>query len=300
MPGRTDPALRCPHCHSASILIDESRCEACGTSFPAVDGIPVLVRNPESLAADIDAALRSNPAWYAQVQPPELSSPWRHHLRKRRLYVEQVLKRELALRGRAKALRFLDLGCGDGTNLPWLAPFAERLYASDYNMLRLTRAKNRNTGATLLLGDILDFPALDGAFDVVFFNHVIEHIPNDVGALKSVARILAPGGLVILGTPNEGAWWWQLAYRRAPQVRASTDHVHFYTADTIASKMTAAGLEVIEIEHIGWGPPDWHLDGRIRKYKIVDDAFEFIGRRLMPRQASSLYLVGIAPAETKH
>lgn len=266
-------------------------------NFPSIDSIPALVRNPESLETDIEAARQSNPSWYADEQPPESASPWRHHLKKRRLYVECVLKRELASRGRTKASRLLDLGCGDGTNLLWLAPFAERLYGSDYNMLRLARAKARNSGATLFLGDILDFPAVDGAFDIVFFNHAIEHIPDDAAALKTVARILAPGGLVILGTPNEGARWWQWAYKRAPEVLAATDHVHFYTADSIAAKMTAAGLDVIEIEHMGWGPPDWHLDGRIRKYKFVDDVFELIGRRLMPKQASSLYLVGTPAAK---
>ena len=74
-------------------------------------------------------------------------------------------------------------------------------------------------------------------------------------------------------------------------MRASTDHVHFYTADSIAAKIQGVGLDVIEIKHMGWGPPDWRLDGRLRKYKFVDDAFEFVGKRLLPRQASSLYLV---------
>jgi 2-polyprenyl-3-methyl-5-hydroxy-6-metoxy-1,4-benzoquinol methylase len=209
--------------------------------------------------------------------------------------VEGVLGRELAKRGRTKELRLLDLGCGDGNHLPWLAGFAGEIYGSDYNLVRLARARARFPSATLFLGDILDFPAADGAFDIVFFNHVIEHIPHDEAALTTVARILAPGGIMVLGTPNEGAWWWQLAYRRAPEVRASTDHVHFYTADTIAAKMQAAGLDIAEIEHMGWGPPDWRLDGRIRKYKVIDDLFEAVGRRLMPRQASSLYVIATKP-----
>ena len=169
--------------------------------------------------------------------------------------------------------------------------FADDLYGCDYNIVRLARARARARDATLFLGDILDFPAADGAFDVVFFNHVIEHIPDDSGALATVKRLLAPGGLLVLGTPNEGAWWWQLAYRRAPDVRATTDHVHFYTAETLAGKVRAAGLDILEIEHMGWGPPDWQLDGRIRKYKFLDDLFEFVGRRMLLRQASSLYLI---------
>ena len=50
-------------------------------------------------------------------------------------------------------------------------------------------------------------------------------------------------------------------------------------------------LDVFEVKHMGWGPPDWKLDGRWRRHKIVDDLFECIGRALIPRQASSLYLL---------
>ena len=64
--------------------------------------------------------------------------------------------------------------------------------------------------------------------DVVFLNHVLEHVPDDEGALRSVRRVLRPGGLLILGVPNEGCGWWQLAYRLQPKSRAQSDHVHFY------------------------------------------------------------------------
>jgi len=128
-------------------------------------------------------------------------------------------------------------------------------------------------------------------FDLIYFNHVIEHIPQDEEALAAVRRMLAPGGILVLGTPNEGSWWWQLAYKRAPEVLKTTDHVHFYTAPHLRKKVERAGLKIVEIEHMGWGPPDWRLDGLWRKHKWVDDAFEMVGRALIPTQASSLYVI---------
>lgn len=285
--------FRCPVCGVGGLAERYVAvvCNACGAHFPEVGGILLLVKNPTEHDAAIREAQAVNPEWYLAEQPPEEVSPWRHHLRKRRRYVEQVLRRELIKGGRQKAERVLDLGCGDGNNLRWLAPFAERLYGSDYNLVRLARAQARATGATLFLADLLNYPAFDNSFDAIFFNHVIEHIPDDGAALATVHRILKPGGLLVLGTPNEGAWWWQLAYRRAPNILATTDHVHFYTARTIGEKMKAAGLSVFEVEHLGWGPPDWRLDGRWRQHKIVDDLFEMFGRALIPSQASSLYLI---------
>jgi SAM-dependent methyltransferase len=291
---RPDPVLRCPRCEQNGRLqlhAEAAECLSCDATFRSANGIPILVKNDAELVRQIDDARRVNPAWYETEQPPEQASPWRHHLRKRRLYVRGVLKRELARRGVQRVPRLLDLGCGDGNHLGWLGAFAEKVYGSDYNLVRLARARACNANVTLLLGDILDFPVADNAFDIVFFNHVIEHIPDDVAALRTVMRVLAPGGILVLGTPNEGAWWWQLAYRRAPDVRATTDHVHFYTAGTLRDRVQNTGLSIIETEHMGWGPPDWRLDGRIRKYKFVDDAFEWFGRRLMPTQASSLYVI---------
>ncbi len=267
-------------------------CRGCGAAFPVVHGIPILVWNPSVHDADLARAREVNPLWYEAEQPAEEASPWRHHIRKRRIYLERTLRRELDARGWTKAKRALDLGCGDGNHLLWLMRYGEAVYGSDYNTIRLARAARRAPATNLYLADILDYPAQDDSFDLVFFHHVVEHIPDDQAALATVQRILKPGGLLVLGTPNEGCWWWQLAYRRAPEIRATTDHVHFYTVQTLTEKMTAAGLKLTEVHAMGWGPPDFALDGRWRQHKWVDDLFEIIGRFALRSQASSLYVIG--------
>lgn len=270
-------------------------CGACGAAVRVEQGIPILVRSWEALAAELENARAVRPQWYRDEQPPEEASPWRHHLRKRRRLVQRALARHLARKSTPAVERLLDLGCGDGRNLMWLSRFAACSYGSDYNLVRLVRAKKLNPSATIFAADVLDFPADPDFFDVVFFNHVIEHIADDLAALAEVRRILKPGGLLVLGTPNEGAWWWQWAYRRDPASLESTDHRHFYTALTIGAKLLKSGFDVLETHHLGWGPPDWRLDGRIRRYRVVDDLFTLVGRVLLPRQASSLYLFA-----TKH
>ena len=289
--------LRCPVCHASALALsgEALACGQCGARFPAVNGIPMLVRNPQAHEADLARAREVNPLWYEDVQPAEQASPWRHHIKKRRLYLEGALRREFARRGWSKAPVGLDLGCGDGNHLPWLANYTQRLYGSDYNMVRLARAHALAPAPTLFLADILDYPAEDAAFDLVFFHHVIEHIVDDRAALATVRRILKPGGLLVLGTPNEGSWWWQFAYKRAPEIRATTDHVHFYTVKTLTDKMRAAGLKITEVHRMGWGPPDFVLDGRWRQHKWVDDLFEVVGKLVLRSQASSLYVLATVP-----
>lgn len=51
--------------------------------------------------------------------------------------------------------------------------------------------------------DICDLPFPDNSFDVILCNHVLEHIPDDFGAMKELYRILKPGGWGIFQIPQD-------------------------------------------------------------------------------------------------
>lgn len=57
-------------------------------------------------------------------------------------------------------------------------------------------------GLTLQIGSILDLPFEDGSFDAIFYHHVIEHVDDPAKSLTELARVLRPGGLIYVGTPN--------------------------------------------------------------------------------------------------
>ena len=285
--------LRCPHCREP--LADEDAasgapCPKCAHTVEVVDGIALLHRNPGTVLQKIEAAKASPQGdWYEAPHADTSQGPYRHHLRKRYAYVEKVLANYAT--GRGEGLTGLDLGCGDGTNLALLSRRVEWLYGCDFNLDRLRRAKAKGTAKLVFLTDLADIAVLDNALDVVFFNHVLEHVEDDAAALAEMQRIVKPGGLVVLGVPNEGAFFWQLAYTLQPKTRRTTDHVHFYTEKTLAQKCRAAGFRIEEVKRLGWGLPHWRLDEMVRGAKFLDDLFEIVGRRLMPGQASSLYFV---------
>ena len=289
--------FKCLHCGGARVVPFETHwsCGNCGRSYAAEQGIPILVRDWQRHEEELNLARAVKPGWYVEEQPLELASPWRHHLKKRRLYVEFAITRYLLSKGESRVRTLLDLGCGDGNHLAYLQTYTSILFGSDYNLVRLARSRIRHPDAILFLADILDYPAQDNFFDIIFFNHVLEHVPDNGKALETILRILKPMGLLVLGTPNEGVWWWQLAYRLQPQTLHTTDHVHFYTAELLTEKLKAHGFDITEVKHIGWGPPHWGCDARIRKYKWVDDSFELAGKILFPRQASSLYILATKP-----
>lgn len=286
--------FRCPGCGMGGLVFgqEETSCDHCGWHAPAFDGIPVLVPDLSAIEASIGEAKNAGrQGWYEDDQVEQLTGPWRHHVAKRRTYLECKFREILAERDDCDNMLALDLGCGDGINGSWLKGFFPKLWGSDYNAIRLSRASHSGNYAKIFLADATRYPVMDDCFDFIFFNHVLEHIPGDRRALAEVHRILKPGGTLVLGVPNEGAAFWQYAYRRQPEVLAVSDHVHFYTAEILEEKCREAEFFVREVHHIGWGIPHWSYDERLRKHKFFDDLFFVLGKFFFRRQATSLYLI---------
>jgi SAM-dependent methyltransferase len=57
-------------------------------------------------------------------------------------------------------------------------------------------------GFRLTPASVQDLPCDDASFDIVFFHHVIEHVEDPAASLAELARVLRPGGLIYIGTPN--------------------------------------------------------------------------------------------------
>ncbi|MFM8858253.1 MAG: methyltransferase domain-containing protein [Actinomycetota bacterium] len=54
----------------------------------------------------------------------------------------------------------------------------------------------------LLEESLLELPFPDNTFDLVFYHHVIEHVDDPATSLDELRRVLTPGGLIYIGTPN--------------------------------------------------------------------------------------------------
>src|SRR4051794_25759063 len=81
--------FRCPECRSE---LSGDFCER-GHAIAHAGGIPVLLRDPDAIAALISQARSSDrAAWYEETQDDVLRGPYRHHVAKRRAYVESVLR----------------------------------------------------------------------------------------------------------------------------------------------------------------------------------------------------------------
>jgi ubiquinone/menaquinone biosynthesis C-methylase UbiE/DNA-binding transcriptional ArsR family regulator len=94
-----------------------------------------------------------------------------------------------------------DLGCGTGQVSAALAPFVARVIAIDGSAAMLQSAKRRLQAfdnVELRRGDLEDLPVDDGLLDAAMLTLVLHHVPEPHDALAEVARVLKPGGRIVL------------------------------------------------------------------------------------------------------
>jgi ubiquinone/menaquinone biosynthesis C-methylase UbiE len=169
----------------------------------------------------------------------------------------------------SQSVSWLDLGCGRRFVPEW-APFqsaalARRRIGIDPDASAL-HDHTGLTGGAVARGDALPFA--DGAFDLVTASMVLEHVSHPSRVFAEVSRVLSPGGVFLVHTPNLSGYTTALTRlvpeRQRPKLAAwlqgrKTEDVYptFYRANTrpVLEKLAAdAGFEGREIESIDSSP----------------------------------------------
>jgi SAM-dependent methyltransferase len=182
-----------------------------------------------------------------------------------------VLTIDLDRAGVSSGLRVLDLGCGSGRH-----SFAALVRGADVVSLDKSRsevatvvemtvamAQSGEIGDSAQRGavvaDIGNLPFAASSFDRVFASEVFEHLAEDVRAMREVARIVRPGGIVAVTVPRAGPeranWALSDAYHEV-----EGGHVRIYRRRDLVSLLHATGLRVIGSHHAhALHSPYWFL-----------------------------------------
>ena len=149
----------------------------------------------------------------------------------RRRIIGSVLDRELNVVDDRVAL---DVGCGTGFMLGFLGRWAE-VTGTDADSTAIAYCRKRGYGNVRQLeGESLPFD--DEAFDLVSAFDVLEHIPDDGRMAREMARVLRPGGTMILTVPAYPALW-------GPQDEIS-HHCRRYGRGELRLLVSGSGLEL--------------------------------------------------------
>lgn len=138
----------------------------------------------------------------------------------------------------ARSARILDVGCGGGLTLHrlHLAGFRALLGVDPFIAADITH----EDGPRILKAEL---GAVEGTWDIVCFHHSLEHLPDQVGALRAAAARLAPGGRVIVRVPLVSSWAFE-HYGADWVALDAPRHLYLHTPESLAIAAAAAGLEI--------------------------------------------------------
>src|SRR5256885_10050391 len=151
----------------------------------------------------------------------------------------------------------LEAGCGTGLLLREAAGFSRSALGLDLSRGMLGAARGR--GLPVLQGSLTELPLPSASFDVVYSMKVLPHVPPIREAVAELARVVRPGGHLLLEFYNP----WSLRYLAkrlagpASFAAGTTDRDVFTRYDTLASARSYLGpdLELVAVRGVRGGTP---------------------------------------------
>lgn len=202
------------------------------------------------------------PNYYSFRDNSYTHKPWKIFLKKQ--LVRYHVYKQRTLLGKIFSLRFpkaedfyawvkraklafdgavLDVGCGTGyvllkllksgyTNLTGMDPFIEKDITYPGNLVVYKK----------------ELEDMSGSFDFILFNHVLEHMSDQVSALKNAFRLLKKGGCVLIRIPIAGTYAWRTYGANWVQLDAPR-HLYLHTVKSLKNLATQLGFGRVEVEY---------------------------------------------------
>jgi ubiquinone/menaquinone biosynthesis C-methylase UbiE/uncharacterized protein YbaR (Trm112 family) len=228
--------LRCIECRGAVELAGAAaiRCVECGREYPVVAGSPVMLRG-ESAQPDAEAEVRRRTAEsfaYEWEHFGELRPEWERNFR------DYLRPHDTEfLRGRL----LLDVGAGSGRHSYEAHRFGAKVVAVDVGDAIHVARRNLPADVITVQADAEELPFEDAAFDLVMSIGVLHHLPDPPRAVKSLARLVRPGGYVhiyVYWMPAQG--WHRSLLRLVTAARRVTTRLPPPLLRTLAYPIAAA------------------------------------------------------------
>jgi ubiquinone/menaquinone biosynthesis C-methylase UbiE len=151
-----------------------------------------------------------------------------------------------------KGGNILDIGAGLGNSLLFADYPEYKLYATEYDMDAIHFMQTHfNEPVNAFKGDIFEANYPDDYFDLVIFNHVIEHVLNPDKYLNEINRVLKKGGILYIGTPDIEAPIYKI-YRtgmifsnKIPDIIDGIEHTYLFSRATLKKRVMRHCFNII-------------------------------------------------------
>jgi SAM-dependent methyltransferase len=150
----------------------------------------------------------------------------------------------------------LEAGCGEGYGADLIADVARRVIGLDYDESAVAHVKARYPRVEMLHGNLASLPLPDAAVDVVVNFQVIEHLWDQGQFVTECLRVLRPGGLLLMSTPN------RTTFSPGRDTPINPFHTRELNAAELTDLLTSAGFRIEGVYGVFHGRRLAELDAR--------------------------------------
>ena len=168
--------------------------------------------------------------------------------RRRKLRTATVRLNRIATYVSSIRPKLLDVGCSLGATVEGAVRRGWDAHGVDVSADAVAYCLDRGLSCTTTRGLRLPYP--DATFDVVTAWHVIEHVPNVTETLREWRRVLKPGGLLVMETPDTDCIKVKLrgaTYRRYWKA----EHIYAFTRDNFVPFLEKTRFEILPYPYFG-------------------------------------------------
>ncbi|MDB6174721.1 MAG: putative SAM-dependent methyltransferase [Chthoniobacteraceae bacterium] len=204
----------------------------------------------------------------------------------------------MCLKAPDQPARLLEVGCGNGYLLRRMQSLGWEVEGLDFDPQCLRHV--HSAGIPCKLGDLREQHYPDQSFDALYMGNVIEHVYDPAGFLEECARILKPGGRLVVITPNAeslGHHFYQADWRGLEPPR----HLQIFNLQNLTALCRKSNLAVVKMRTSIRGA--WYIQGmsstlratRLAGEPQVTRPVKLLSIAGMARQLFSRIWVRIAP-----
>ncbi|MCV7345635.1 SAM-dependent methyltransferase [Mycolicibacterium rhodesiae] len=150
----------------------------------------------------------------------------------------------------------LEAGCGEGYGADLIASVANRVVAVDYDAATVAHVAARYPRVEVVEGNLAALPLPDASVDIVVNFQVIEHLWDQPQFVAECARVLRPGGLLLMSTPN------RITFSPGLDTPVNPFHTRELNARELAELLTGGGFTLRSMSGVFHGPGLAAMDER--------------------------------------
>ena len=147
---------------------------------------------------------------------------------------------------RVKTGRFLDVGCGTGGVVATAKGCGWEAVGQEISDWAVEQA--RKLGREIINASLLEAAFPENYFDAVSLFDVLEHLPSPVNYIKEIHRILKPGGLLVIETPNIAGFFARYLYKENSDLIKPRAHICLFTPQSASRLCAYVSFSDIRIE----------------------------------------------------